>query len=286
MPATWIAAASLAVSLYGSYKQSKARGDALDEQKRLWNEFLAARQKAGADILDRLIQGGNDPFGPQTTRQSSSTQGTSSSSTSSRSSTRPVITPEYKKLEGMFRGLMEGRLARPSALPPGYAERGVKDINASFTGGEAALRNVAARRGLSGEQTFGAGMPIQTARARGISDFLVDVPLKERELQTQDISLAGQLAQMFGLGSDTNTTSNTTGRSSSLTNSTMTTPPNISDLIALLMPPNPMGGPQGSNSVAGDTANALALALMQFYNMYQQRPSSGPGVTYIDRPVG
>jgi hypothetical protein len=223
MAAIIIGVAGLALSAYGAYQQSRSRGDALDEQTRLWNEFLKRRAADTSGMVDRLIQNGYDPFGPQTTKNSSNTQGTYSSSTSTKSSTRPVITPEYKKLEGMFRGLLEGRLARPSSLPPGYAERGVKDINASYAGAEASLRNVAARRGLSGEQTFGAGMPIASARAKGIGDFMVDVPLKERELQTQDISLASQLAQAFGLGSDTNTNSNTSGRSSSLTNSTMTT---------------------------------------------------------------
>ena len=258
-----IGVAGLAISAYSAYEASTARGDSQEEQTRLWNVYLKTRAQASQDIMNRLTAGGNDPFGPQVTRTSGTTSGTSSSSTSS--STRPVITPEYKKLEGMFRGLMEGRLARPSALPPGYAEQGARNINRSYAGGEAALRNVAARRGLSAEQTFGAGMPIQSARAGKISDFLVDVPLKERELQTQDITLAGQLAQMFGLGSQTNST--TQGRTSGTSSNVMTSPPDINSLMNLLMPPGPGMGSSGY-SASGQTGQDLAATLMQFYNMY------------------
>ncbi len=273
MPVWLIPAIISAVGIGADILKQKAAGKPAEDQAQLYNQWLADRSSGVDDILKRLGDNGINPFGPQTTTNSSSGRSSSNTVTnmnsSTKSSTKPVVTAEYKKLEGMFRGLLEGRLARPSALPIGYAERGARTINDTYKGATSAARNMAARRGLSGEATFGLAMPSETARAGKIADFLVDVPLKERALQTEDIQLAGQLAQIFGLGSETlsnttgSSTSKTTGSSSS--NSSTTSPPNIGALAGLLLPPGPQQSTQSGVSGWGTAAGGISQLLAWLY---------------------
>ena len=273
MPVWLIPAIISAVGIGADILKQKAAGKPQEDQARLYNEWLASRQTGVDDILKKLGENGYNPFGPQTTTSNSSGRSSSTSVTNSSSSTKssqkPVVTAEYKKLEGMFRGLLEGRLARPSALPSGYAERGVRTVNDTYRGSTAAARNMAARRGLSGEATFGLAMPSETARAGKIADFLVDVPLKERALQTEDIQLAAQLAQIFGLGSEmmSNTTGTSTTKSSgtSSMSGSNTSPPNLGALANFLLPPGPQQSGQSGQSALGTGAAGISQLLAWLY---------------------
>lgn len=250
-----------AVGIGADLLRQRAAGRSVAAQQKMYEDWLKERSQGVSDLIKQLGANGINIFGPQTSTNNMVNNSTSTSRTNSttKTSTRPVITDQYKELEGMFRGLMTNRLQKGATLPYGYKEKGARDINATYAGAESAARNLAARRGLSGEAALGLAMPIETGRARNIADFLVDVPLKERQLQTEDIELAGRLAQIFGLGSDSvsNTLSNTVGTSQGTSSSTSTTPPNLSALMALLLPPDPTGRP----TTAGQGANMGAAGL-------------------------
>jgi len=282
MPAWLIPAIISAVGIGADLLRQRAQGQSAETQQNLYNQWLRDRQSGAQDIIAQLTAGGFNPFGPQvnTGTNSSTTSGTTRGTTNSttRTSTRPVVTPEYSKLEGMFRGLLEGRLAKPSALPHGFAETGALAINKAHAGASAAARNMAARRGLSAEASFGLAAPGESARATDIGKFLVDVPLKERQLQTEDIELASRVAQIFGLGHDqvSNTQGTTTSASNSSTSgmSSMASPPNIGMLANLLLPPGPMqGGGTGQSGVGTGMAGVSQLLAW----LYQQGMLGGSG---------
>lgn len=187
----------------------------LNQNEAAYNAWLQS-------IKDMVGGSGYDFFAPRTTT------GTSSSVSRVNQLTSPEVLPAYKELEGLFKNIVTNRLRRPSALPPGYAERAVSGINKSYEGATQAVRNLAARRGLSGEATFGAAMPIESDRAGKIADFIAGLPLTERNLQNEDIGLGEALAQAFGLAHRTTGTTRTTGSSS------MTSPADIGTLLQYL----------------------------------------------------
>jgi hypothetical protein len=238
-------------------------GDSPKDQMKLIDSQLDRSEKAYNDYLNMIkgmVEGtGYDFFGPKKTTSS----GTSSSTTVQNMNqfTRPEVLPEYKKLEGMWKSILEGRLARPQALPPGTVERQVAGINQAYSGADAAARNAAARRGLSGEAALALQEPLQGDRAGKIADLIASVPLKERELQNEDIQLASAIAQAFGLGQRTtgSTTSTTTGRNSQTT----TSPANIGEYLGylgLLRPfERPILQPQPRQGLLGALAPLAAL---------------------------
>lgn len=284
MPAWLIPAIISAVGIGADLLRSRAQGQSAQEQQRLYNQWLAQRSAGVQDILAQVTAGGNNPFGSQVTNQSSSSTSRTNSATNSttRQSTRPVVTDEYAKMEGMFRGLLEGRLAKPSTLPAGYAERGVKDINATYAGTAQAARNVAARKGLSAEATFGLATPGESSRADKVSDFLVSVPERERALQTQDIELASRIAQVFGLGQDSISNTQSTGTSSTAGTSAgmMSAPPNLGALAGLLLPPSPYSGPTTAGrgtDAAGGAMGGISQLLAWLYNQGMLGNGGGGG---------
>ena len=192
--------------------QMKLLQPQLNQQKREQDQYI--------DMIRGLVEGsGYNFFGPKTTTSNST--GSSSTTQKIDQFVRPEVLPEYKKLEGMWKGIVEGRLARPTALPPGTVERQVSAINTSYSGADAAARNAAASRGLSGEQALALQTPLQHDRAGKIADLVASVPAQERAYQNEDVQLATAIAQVFGLGQRTTgtTTSNTTSRQSgSVTN--------------------------------------------------------------------
>jgi hypothetical protein len=260
-----IPAIAVLVGAGSSYLKSKAAGKSVEEQNALYNQWLLDRQKGVTGLIDKLSGAGFNPFGPQVSTSSGKSLSTSVQNLLTQSSTKPVITPDYKKLEGQTKGVLESRLARPDALPPGYIERSVADINKAHAGGAAAARNAAARKGLSGEQAFALAAPMESARAGNIGDFLATVPLKERELQNQDVELAADLTRSFGLGSESTSRTSGTTTTAGSNSSTLTSPPNIGALAGLLLPPPPGPGSQTGMSNVGEGGGEFAKFLAWLY---------------------
>lgn len=238
-------------------------GDSPQQQAGQVNQQLDQKEKAYNDYINMIkgmVEGtGYDFFGPKTT----SSSGTSNTVSNTEQFTRPEVLPGYQKMEGMWKKILEGRLSRPTGLPPGYAERAVADINDTYAGAESSARNMAARRGLSGEASFGAVSPIASARAGKIADLRADLPLKSRELQNQDVDMAAKIAQIFGLGQRTSGTTRSTTNSSQKT----TGPANINEYLSYLGLLQPFDRPivetqprQGAlGGILGTTGSVIAI---------------------------
>lgn len=262
-------------SLFGRKKQNdqnKASADA-------YNKYLTDRNASVQRLIGQLQQNGYNPFGVNSLT-SSGTQ-SSNTSTNSYQKSNPFITDDYKPLESKARALMEGRLGRPSALPPGYASSQIRNINKTFAGADAAARNMAASRGLGGAQTYALATPAATGRAGQIADFQAELPLKERELQNQDLQMAQGLIGDFGKGQEGWSRGNSSTTGSSM--STSQTPPDMMALANLLMPVGPQATNAGGGSaMAGGALGDLSQMLMSLY-LNKGRggtPTIGEGTTF------
>lgn len=271
-----------AVGAAASWLKSRAAGKSVQEQEKLYNDWLANRANGVNDLIERLTSNGFNPFGAQvTTQQGSTNSRTNQSSTSTTNSTQqPFVTPDYKNLESLFKNAITSRLAAPTALPPGFIESNVRGINSAYAGATQALKNEAARKGLSGEQVFGAGMPIESARAGKVADFLGNVPLTEQELAKQNIQLGADITKTFGLGQKMSSTTNSSGVSNTSGNSflTQTAPPNLMGLASLFLPPGPNAPSGTGQSTFGNVGGDLATLMAYFYgNGLFNKPATVPG---------
>lgn len=169
-----------------NYEQTRQQLDQYNRQYGDWQNTLRGFFGEGG-------QGNANLFGPQ--RQ------TSTSTTSERGTdvTNPFITGEYAPLAGTLRKTYEGRLAKGSSLPLGYAERKAAGINAANAGAAAAERNFAARRGISAADAM-LGSPAEARRQGALLDLETELPLLSRRLQNEDLAAAQGLTQAFGKG--------------------------------------------------------------------------------------
>lgn len=279
--------ASLLSNIFGN----KAKQNQANEQAKLYNDWLKQYQGTAQGLMSGAQAAGWNPYGPQT----STSQNTGTSSTSSRGgqqfSNKPQITQEYQPLDELMRGIMTGRLAGGSSLPQGYASNAARAINESYAGADAAARNLAARRGLSGEQAYSVASPANTARAGALADMRGNLPLLERQMQNQDIGITQGLQSAFGRGETGQSTNWNNSTTNSSQQGSQTNPFSASDLNALmhvLAPPGPQQGTQtGVSGLAGglDSLGALFGFLAsqqqgktaqqpnaQMMNLYNQYP--------------
>ena len=260
----------VAAKAVSGFLKSRASKKAKEEAQQLYNEYLAGRKSAGEELFAHVKENGFDPYGPQVTTSTGQEQ--SESGGTSRTSTTQDITPtlsaEYKALEGQWRKLLEGRLAGgTSSLPEGYLGAAARGTNEAFKGAQVAAQNLAARRGLSGEQAVSIGEPIEVARAGKIADVANQIPLLGRQLQNEDLGLAASLAERFGKGTSMRGTSatDTTGWSSGTRSGTVSAPPNLQALFNILAPPSPNAGKETGISTAGQVTGDLASAVASLY---------------------
>lgn len=263
--------ASLLSGLFGN----RAKNNQAKEQADLYNRWLQQYQNTGQGLFNQAQAGGWNPFGPQTSTSTSSTTG--GSSTSFRNN--PFITENYKPLDELMRGIMTGRLSGGSSLPAGYASNAARGINESFEGADTAARNLAARRGLSGEQSYAVASPVSRARAGALADMRGSLPLLERQMQNEDIGITQGLQSAFGTGQEgrSSTSSWSQGQGS------QTNPFSASDLSALmrvLAPPSPQQGYQTGTSGVATGLDSLG-ALLGFLSSQQgaSTPKFG-GINY------
>jgi hypothetical protein len=280
-----IPAIAMAVGAGADYLKSRAANKSAQEQQKLYNEWLNARSAGVNNLVSNLAANGTNVYGPQTSTMSGTTGSVGSSSTSqnqaqtSSSSTAPTISPEFTGLVGSARQLLEGRLAAPSSLPAGYVERAAAGIQAAADPARQTIRNIAARRGVSAD-VLSLGSPVERQVAGQLADLTASTPLKARELRNEDINMAANLASTFGKGSATtgsatsSGTSRTNSSSQGTTSSSAVTPPNLSELAALLLPPGPQAGTQTGISVAGGGMAGLAQMMATLYGMGAFKPAA------------
>ena len=287
LPALLIPAISAGASLLSGIFGNKAKQNQANESANLYNNWLKQYGQTGQNLMGQAQAQGWNPFGPQT----STSQGTTSSSGSSHSSMTPTITGNYQGIDELMRGIMTGRLGSPSSLPAGYASNRTRAINQSYEGADQAARNMAASRGLSGEQAYAVASPSNRARAGDIADMRGEIPLLERQMQNEDVQLAANLQKMFGTGQDTTSSQWSSGQSSG----SQTNPFSADDLSALMrimVPPGPQQGTQtGTSNVATglDSLGALMgfLAAQQGQgggNMTQGQPNQTMMNLYNQQP--
>lgn len=121
--------------------------------------------------------------------------------------TTPTMDPAFQGLQGQILGLIQNRLSNNS-LPAGYEGQGIRGINSTFDAIKASQNNNLTARGLGTSPVAAAGQnAIDTARGSQVAQFEENLPLLQRELQTQDLGMAGNL---LSLGRGATTTGNAT----------------------------------------------------------------------------
>lgn len=142
---------------------------------------------------------------------------TSTSNTSYNKSVTPFILPQYTGLMDQLRKQMESRLAAPSALPKGYEESGLRQINDTYRGGETAVTNQLIGRGLLGSPAEATAFAQQFAlpRMSDMSGFRANLPIQERQFRNEDWGMLMSLLDTFGKGQNEKGSSTTTTNSSS-----------------------------------------------------------------------
>jgi hypothetical protein len=117
--------------------------------------------------------------------------------------TTPTLDPRLQGLQSQVLQMIQGRLSNPTGVPAGYVGGGIRDINASYGAGQTATENALTSRGLGTSPIAGqADLAGQLARAGAIGTFRSNVPLVARQLQNEDLGLAGNLlGQGRGLAS-------------------------------------------------------------------------------------
>jgi hypothetical protein len=263
--------ASLLSGLFGN----RAKNNQAKEQANLYNNWLKQYMGTGQNLMAQAQAGGWNPFGPQT----STSQSTTSSSGGGHQSTTPTITGNYQGIDALMRNIMTGRLGSPSSLPAGYASNRTRAINQSYEGADQAARNMAASRGLSGEQAYAVASPSNRARAGDIADMRGEIPLLERQMQNEDVQLAANLQKMFGTGQDTTSSQWSSGQSSG----SQTNPFSADDLSALMrimVPPSPQQGTQTGTSNVATGLDSLAglLGDLMFTQSRKQGQQATPGL--------
>lgn len=250
---------------------NKAKNDQAKEQADLYNNWLRQYQGTGQNLMSGAMAQGWNPYGPKV----STSQSTSSSTGGGSFNNRPVITQQYQPLDDLMRGIMTGRLSGGSSLPAGYASTAARGINESFEGADAAARNLAARRGLSGEQTYAVASPANRARAGALADMRSSLPLLERQMQNEDIGITQGLQSAFGTG-QAGTSSQFSSGSQSGTSTNPFTAGDLSALMGVLAPPSPQ---QGSKTGTSGVATGLdSLGALMGFLASQQGQGRSPGM--------
>lgn len=260
---------------YSSYANANAQKDAAKAQADLYNNWLKLYQDTGQGLYGQAQAAGWNPFGPKVSTNSNTSS--FSNRGGSQYSNKPVITEEYQPLDELMRGIMTGRLASGSSLPQGYASSAARGINESFAGTDAAARNLAARRGLSGEQTYAVASPAASARAGQLADMRAKLPLLERQMQNEDIGITQGLQSAFGRGEAGQSQNWQTGTSqSSGTNTMPFTANDLSAIMGILMPPGPQQSGLTGTSTSGAVVDSLG-ALMGWLASQQNQNRGGGG---------
>ncbi len=148
----------------------------------------------------------------------SSAGGAIASHNSSSTSTTPTMDPAYGPLQSQILKMVQGRLTSGTDLT-GYTNSGLAGINKSYGLADKSLQASLTARGLGSSPIAGAGeATLQTGRAGSASSFINSIPLLQRDLQTQDLSLGQQLLATGRGSASTGTTTDGGGAGGAATN--------------------------------------------------------------------
>ena len=116
------------------------------------------------------------------------------------STSAPVISPEFQPLATLLRNRATQRLQSGFDTAP-LASTGISDINNVYSGIKQSIGNDLTARGLSTSPIAGTvGANVDLARAANITNFLNTLPMMQRQMQNQDLALAGNVLGEFGTG--------------------------------------------------------------------------------------
>jgi len=123
----------------------------------------------------------------------------------------PTVSPEYSPLQAALLKSVMARLSAPYSLPTGYEAGQIKNINQTYGAAGQNLANRLTARGMgSSPVAANAFTNMAMGRAGQISTMQAGLPLLERQLQTDDLSMAGNLLRT-GTGQSMTTPGNMTG---------------------------------------------------------------------------
>lgn len=171
---------------------------------------------------------------------------TSNSSYNNTSTQTSALSPQASGLNDQILEMIRGRLSSPSALPTGYQERGIQDINRVFALTDQNRNANLTARGLSTSPV--AAIDSNAARAGEIAKFQTGLPLVERDLRNQDMDFASRL---FALQPrTTTTTSSGTGTQTQPGNMLGGGLDSLGAMLGLLMGQGAFGGLGGGGRTA------------------------------------
>lgn len=224
MIAPWVIPAIIA--LVGGIAQHKAPNRTIYEQG---HPLYPGSEPSNPALRDQITGAAGGGGGGGGSSQSASTSMMESLSKTIQDMTQtPFLTPEYAGLGGSMKSILEGRLKSgvnggPSPFGQGYLSTQTANINDQYGMMQKALANHLSNSGMAGSPgpvEAGEGY-LAANRGRDIANVRGQIPLMDRQLQDQDLSMAAQLAQVFGLGQKqhTESTTNTTQKGSNTSTS-------------------------------------------------------------------
>lgn len=209
--AHWLPIALGAASLVGGLLSNKSKKDA---EYKAANDAYKRQQQYAQMLSPEALKAkfaGTDIGNWLTSTETPVNRSSSTSSTYTKSN--PFITGEYQGVHGLAKGLVENRLKSGSSLPEGFQSSGLRSINRAFSNPGAAAEGLGVKSG-SFSPGVGASAMAQDSERRGkIADFMTSVPMMERQQQTEDIGLANAMTEAFGKGTETRSTTNSSGES-------------------------------------------------------------------------
>jgi hypothetical protein len=112
----------------------------------------------------------------------------------------PVIPPILQQGQRFLVNELLNRISQPLDLT-GYRGSGISNINRSFDLRNEALKNILASRGLSFSPVAANALAnAETQRLQAIADFVNQLPLLSRQLQTGDLTLLAQFLPTIPTG--------------------------------------------------------------------------------------
>lgn len=140
---------------------------------------------------------------PAVNRSTSTSSGTTTST--------PTTAPEFQGLQNMILPMISKRLSNTSALPAGYAESGMHNINEIFDAAGQSIENDVTSRGLGTSPIASSAMAHHNrGRATELAKFSNTLPMLERQFANEDMDIASRILNM-GMGQSTSSTSNSSG---------------------------------------------------------------------------
>jgi hypothetical protein len=135
------------------------------------------------------------------------------------STTTPTVNQAYGPLQTQVLDMITKRLSSGPADMAGYTASGIGDINHTFDLIKGSQANDLTARGLGASPVAGAvDARTQVARGGQIARFQNTLPLLQRDLQTQDLGMAGNILNLGRGGTSTGTASSGGGAAGSFEN--------------------------------------------------------------------